>query len=75
MYNLADAQEHPQPRALGGTVTDPNGAVVSGAKVRVSSRANGEVRTAQSGARGGYLGPAMFPNMDPLNNMRFLSAN
>jgi hypothetical protein len=47
--------------ALGGTITDPSGALVPGAKVRVTSRASGEVRTAQSGARGGYLVPLLPP--------------
>jgi len=34
---------------------DPSGAVVPGAEVPISSRASGEVRKAQSGARRGYL--------------------
>ncbi len=47
--------------ALGGTVTDASGAVVPGAKVYVTSRTSGEVRTAQSGARGGYFVPLLSP--------------
>ncbi|HTU35726.1 MAG TPA: carboxypeptidase-like regulatory domain-containing protein [Candidatus Acidoferrum sp.] len=47
--------------ALGGTVTDPSGAVVPGARVRVTSRASGERRTADSGARGAYLVPLLRP--------------
>jgi hypothetical protein len=47
--------------ALGGTVTDPSGAVVPGATIQVTSQTSGEARTAQSGARGGYLVPLLPP--------------
>ncbi|MGH9534932.1 MAG: carboxypeptidase regulatory-like domain-containing protein [Terriglobales bacterium] len=47
--------------ALGGTVTDPSGAVIPGAEVQVASRATGEARGARSGARGGYLVPLLPP--------------
>lgn len=47
--------------ALGGTITDPSGALVPGAKVQVTSRASAEVRTAQSGSDGGYRLPLLPP--------------
>ncbi len=47
--------------ALGGTIIDPTGAVVPGAKVQVTSRSNGEVRTTRSDLRGEYLVPLLTP--------------
>ncbi len=47
--------------ALSGTVTDPSGAVVPGAKVQLTSWASGKVRMAQSDARGDYLVPLLPP--------------
>lgn len=53
--------------ALGGTVTDPSGAVILGAKVQVTSRASGEVRTTQSGSRGGYVVALLPPGSYSVN--------
>jgi hypothetical protein len=49
---------------LTGTVTDPSGAVVSGATVALKSDANGSTRTATTGSNGTYrfslLGPGSY---------------
>ena len=49
---------------LTGTVTDPSGAVVSGATVALKSDANGSTRTATTGSNGSYrfslLGPGSY---------------
>ena len=49
---------------LTGTVTDPSGAVVSGASVTLKSDANGSTRTATTGSNGTYrfslLGPGSY---------------
>src|SRR4051812_27981313 len=42
-----------------GTVTDPSGAVVSGAKVTVTNSANGEVRDTTTGKDGSYTLPQL----------------
>lgn len=41
--------------ALVGTITDPTGAVVTGAEIKVTNDATGEVRTAESSADGHYV--------------------
>jgi len=40
--------------AIVGIVSDPSGAVVSGASIKATNKATGEIRTANSGARGNY---------------------
>src|SRR5579862_9444051 len=42
-----------------GTVTDPSGAVVSGATVRVKSADTGQERSTQTGADGSYSVPEL----------------
>jgi hypothetical protein len=44
-----------------GTVTDPSGAVVAGAAVKVTSLATGEIRTAVSDGHGDYVINALLP--------------
>jgi len=41
--------------AIAGTVTDPSGAVITGARIKVTNRATGATRTAASGSTGSYL--------------------
>ena len=47
--------------AINGTVTDPTGAVVSGAKVTVTNTATGAVRTTTTGADGVYAISSLPP--------------
>src|SRR5262252_7442981 len=47
--------------SVGGTVTDPSGAVVVGAEVSVTSSETGAVRSATSDATGGYSITALAP--------------
>jgi len=49
--------------ALSGNVTDPNGAVVAGAKVTATNEATGEARTAISDADGSYRIPLLNPGL------------
>src|SRR5262249_17007193 len=51
---MARAQD-PVTATLRGLVTDPTGAVVSGARVRAVRRATGVVREVVSDAHGGYV--------------------
>ena len=44
-----------------GTVTDPSGAVVSGATVSLKSDANGSMRTATTGSNGTYRFSLLSP--------------
>ena len=44
-----------------GTVTDPSGAVVSGATVTLKSDANGSTRNTTSGSNGTYRFPLLSP--------------
>lgn len=46
---------------LTGTVTDPNGAVVPGAKVTITNTETGVAKTAQASAEGVYFAPALQP--------------
>ncbi|MFL6443459.1 MAG: carboxypeptidase-like regulatory domain-containing protein, partial [Candidatus Sulfotelmatobacter sp.] len=46
---------------LAGTVTDPSGAVVPGAKVTVRSLDTNTVREAVSDSAGGYVMPSLQP--------------
>src|SRR5215469_4725421 len=48
---------------VNGTVTDPSGAVVSGAKVTLTNNGTGQTRTAQTSANGSYA----FTNLQPGN--------
>ena len=48
---------------VNGTVTDPSGAVVSGAKVTLANNGTGQTRTAQTSANGSYA----FTNLQPGN--------
>ncbi|MGH9490511.1 MAG: carboxypeptidase regulatory-like domain-containing protein [Terriglobales bacterium] len=41
--------------ALGGRITDPSGAVIPGARLRLTSRASAAVRKAQSGRHGAFF--------------------
>ncbi|MFN7949849.1 MAG: carboxypeptidase-like regulatory domain-containing protein [Blastocatellia bacterium] len=41
--------------ALTGTITDPTGAVIAGAQIKVTNEVTGEARTASSSASGAYL--------------------
>jgi Carboxypeptidase regulatory-like domain/TonB dependent receptor len=49
--------------ALSGTVVDPSGGAVSGAKIVVTSQATGENRTVLTDARGIFLVPALVPEL------------
>src|SRR5690348_10832131 len=49
--------------ALTGTVVDPSGGAVGGAKIVVTSRATGETRTVLTDARGIFLAPALLPEL------------
>jgi hypothetical protein len=46
---------------LGGTVTDPSGAVVSGATVTVKNNATGETRNVTTDSAGLYNAPNLTP--------------
>src|SRR5262249_57306944 len=48
---------------VSGTVTDPSGAVVSGAKVTLTNNGTGQARTTQTSANGSYA----FTNLQPGN--------
>src|SRR5215475_5563234 len=47
--------------ALSGSVTDPTGAVVSGAMIKAIDQTTGETRTATSSAAGAFLVPLLRP--------------
>jgi hypothetical protein len=47
--------------SIQGTVTDPAGAVVQGAKVTITGKATGQVIKATAGAAGGYNSGALIP--------------
>ncbi len=47
--------------ALSGTITDPNGALVPNAEVKVINEATGETRVATSGSDGSYFVPQLSP--------------
>ncbi|HEY1679996.1 MAG TPA: TonB-dependent receptor [Candidatus Sulfotelmatobacter sp.] len=47
--------------AISGAITDPTGAVIVGAQVRVTNMATGDSRTLQSNDRGLYLAPLLQP--------------
>ena len=49
--------------ALSGTVTDQSGASISGAQVKVTSEASGEVRTIATNATGGFIVPLLSPGL------------
>lgn len=49
--------------ALSGSVVDASGGTVAGAKIVVTSQATGENRTVTSDARGGYVVPALLPEL------------
>ncbi len=49
--------------ALSGTITDPSGASVSGAQVKATNEATGEVRTAVSNVNGNYLLTLLPPGL------------
>lgn len=48
---------------IAGTVTDPNGAAVKGAKVTATNTATGESREATTGDEGTYVMPALDPGL------------
>jgi hypothetical protein len=47
--------------AISGTITDPTGAVIVGAQVRVTNMTTGDSRTLQSNDRGLYFSPLLQP--------------
>lgn len=47
--------------ALTGTISDPNSALVSGAKITVTNEVTGETRSAQSQQNGNYIVPLLQP--------------
>jgi hypothetical protein len=47
--------------AISGTITDPTGAVIMGAMVRVTNMTTGDSRTLRSNDRGLYLAPLLQP--------------
>ena len=47
--------------AISGTVTDPSGAVVAGAQIKVDNVATGETRVVKSSSLGAYLVPQLTP--------------
>ena len=46
---------------LSGTITDPSGAAIAGAKVSIANKATGETRDATTNAAGLYLVPNLLP--------------
>src|SRR5437773_867530 len=53
--------------ALTGVVTDASGGTITGAGLRVTSQATGEVRTVVAGANGIYFVPTLPPGLYTLN--------
>ena len=49
--------------ALAGVVTDPSGAAVPGAQVKVTSEASGEARVVTTGPNGNYTVPLLEPGL------------
>jgi protocatechuate 3,4-dioxygenase beta subunit len=49
--------------SLRGRVTDPNGAVVVGAEVKLASSTNGSLRTTKSGGSGEYQFNQLMPGL------------
>src|SRR5579864_1450316 len=47
--------------AIAGTVTDPSGAVLAGASVKVTNETTGESRTVVSGHDGSFIAPLLLP--------------
>src|SRR5579864_6666076 len=47
--------------AISGTITDPSGALLAGASVKVSNETTGESRTVVSGRDGSFLAPLLLP--------------
>jgi hypothetical protein len=47
--------------SIQGTVTDPSGAVVSGAKVTITNKANGQVSTTNTSSSGAYNSGGLIP--------------
>jgi hypothetical protein len=46
---------------LTGHVSDPSGAVVAGASIRITNLQSGEVRSVETTADGAYLAPSLTP--------------
>src|SRR5581483_11155246 len=57
----AQAQSTISTGSIQGTVSDPSGAVVSGAKVTISNKATGQVTTTSTNSAGGYTSGALVP--------------
>src|ERR1051326_7560540 len=47
--------------SIQGTVTDPNGSVVPGAKVTISNRATGQSSVLSTNSNGGYVSGSLIP--------------
>src|SRR5713101_1849217 len=48
---------------LSGTITDPSGAAIAGAKVTIANKATGENRDVTTNAAGFYLAPNLLPGV------------
>ena len=48
---------------LSGTITDPSGAAIAGAKVSIANRATGENREVTTNAAGFYAAPNLLPGL------------
>src|SRR6516165_1653912 len=49
--------------ALGGVVSDPSGAAITDAQIKVTSQTRGETRTVKSGTNGSYLVALLLPGL------------
>jgi len=58
---LVSAQTTVAQGSIQGTVTDPSGAVVSGAKITITNRATGQVSTTASSSSGTYNSGGLIP--------------
>lgn len=47
--------------SIRGTITDPNGAVIRGAEVKLTNQGTGETRSVMSGEEGEYVLPSLLP--------------
>src|ERR1700686_661934 len=58
---LVSAQTTVAQGSIQGTVTDPSGAVVSGAKITITNKATGQVSTTSSSSSGTYNSGGLIP--------------
>jgi uncharacterized surface anchored protein len=61
LSSVAVAQTTVAQGSIQGTVTDPSGAVVSGAKITITHKATGQVATTTSSSSGTYNSGGLIP--------------